>query len=94
MGNILIDDKGKSNVMKAFESYVDQNPELVSRTSNFYEGKLFRTLAFKSHLSYLVFKVYIVRKQMDASELLLHENNFLFLLKQIGGRKYHNLLPF
>ncbi len=96
MGNILIEEKGKSNLMKAFESYIDQNPEFeqVSRSVTLYEGKLFRTLSFKFRLSSLIFKVYLLRKQIDTAELLIHENNFLFYLKQISNRKYHNLLPF
>jgi hypothetical protein len=28
------------------------------------------------------------------TELLIHENNFLYYSKQISARKYHNLLPF
>jgi hypothetical protein len=41
-----------------------------------------------------VFKVYIVRKPIENTELVLHENNFLYYLKHIGTRKFPNLLPF
>ena len=48
MGNILLEDKGRSNPMKSFEAYVDQNPELVQRNTPLFENKMFKTLAYKA----------------------------------------------
>jgi hypothetical protein len=81
MGNTLTEDKGKTNYMKAFEAYIDQNPELVSLNATLFENKLFRTLSYKTESMNLVVKVHLLRKQLTNLEVLIHENNFLYFIK-------------
>jgi phosphoinositide-3-kinase regulatory subunit 4 len=47
MGNTLIEDKGKVNLMKAFDTYTEQ--EIGVRMMVLFENKLFKTIHYKMH---------------------------------------------
>ena len=48
MGNTLIEDGGKVNYMKAFETFVDLNLPSVTKDATLSENKLFKTLSYKT----------------------------------------------
>lgn len=94
MGNILIDKGRNNNAMKAFDSWVEQNPELMTRNGCLFENKLFKTLSYKSHSMNLIIKMHLMRKQISQYEMNIHENNFLYMQELCGNRQKSNLLPY
>lgn len=65
MGNTLIEDKGRINLMKSYDAYVEETPELNVRNAYFFENKLFRTISYKCHKMMLVVKVHLMRKRLS-----------------------------
>ncbi|CAD8193085.1 unnamed protein product [Paramecium octaurelia] len=91
MGNTLIEDKGKINLMKAFETY-NTEQEIGTRQTLFFENKLFKTLSYKWHQQTLLLKVHLMRKQITLQELHIHTQNFQYLIDQL--EPFPNLMPF
>ncbi|CAD8127528.1 unnamed protein product [Paramecium sonneborni] len=91
MGNTLIEDKGKINLMKTFETYYTEQ-EIGTRQTLFFENKLFKTLTYKWHQQTLLLKVHLMRKQITLSELHIHTQNFQYLIEQLKNSP--NLMPF
>ncbi|CAD8127962.1 unnamed protein product [Paramecium sonneborni] len=91
MGNTLIDNRGRLDLMKSFETH-NTEQDIGVRQRRLSDNKLLKSIHYKMHHQNLVVKVYLILKKLTHNELYIHFQNFQYLMEQFDP--YPNLMAF